>query len=47
MIMESTNLHHLQDQQPPPLSSLSSIPSSYAVGGTTTIHSWTPTHITL
>ncbi|XP_058780767.1 transcription factor bHLH110-like isoform X2 [Vicia villosa] len=49
MIMESRNLHHLQDQQPPPLSSLSSsIPSSYAVGGgTTTIHSWTPTNITL
>ncbi|CAL5205377.1 unnamed protein product [Lathyrus oleraceus] len=48
--MESTNLHHLQDQQPPlPVSSLSSsIPSSYAVGGgTTTIHSWTPTNITL
>ncbi|KAK2446425.1 transcription factor bHLH123 [Trifolium repens] len=29
--MESTNLHHLQDQQHPP-----------PVGGTTTTHSWTP-----
>ncbi|CAK8569029.1 unnamed protein product [Lathyrus sativus] len=47
--MESTNFHHLQDQQPHlPVSSLSSpIPCSYAVGGTTTIHSWTPTNITL
>lgn len=45
--MESTNLHHLQDQPPPPppVSSLSSTPS-YTVGGTTTTHSWTP-NITL
>ncbi|KAL5073944.1 hypothetical protein RYX36_012928 [Vicia faba] len=50
MIMEPrNNLHHLQDQQQsPPVSSFSSsIPSSYADGGTTTIHSWTPTNITL
>lgn len=46
--MESTNLHHLQDQDqhpPPPVSSLSST-SSYTVGGITTTHSWTP-NITL